>query len=119
MPILVFWFIWKSRNRSCFDNLDTSPAQVSAFSLGLLSSYPLDTATLKVKVITKEVIDKTKPWGFFDGSASGSPEVCGAGGVLFLKDDNYFTFIAGLGEGSNNYAELFALKLLITLALDK
>ena len=65
LPILVFWFIWKSRNRSCFDNLDTSPAQVSAFSLGLLSFYPLDTATLNVRIIIEEVIDKTKPWGFF------------------------------------------------------
>ena len=119
MPILVFWFIWKSRNRSCFDNLNTSLAQVSAFSLGLLSSYPLDTATLKVRIIIEEVIDKTKPWGFFDGSASGSPQVCGAGGILFLKYDHYFTFKAGLGEGSNNFTELYALKLLLTLALDK
>ena len=40
-------------------------------------------------------------------------------GVLFLKDDHYFTFKAGLGGGSNNFAELYALKLLLTLALDK
>ena len=62
---------------------------------------------------------KKKPWGFFDGSVSCSPQVCGVGGILFLKDDHYFTFKAGLGEGSNNFAELYALKLLITLALDK
>ena len=82
LPILVFWFIWKSRNRNCFDNLDTSPVQVSAYSLGLLLSYPLETATLKVRFITEEVIDKTKPWGFFYGFAFGSPQVCGAWGTF-------------------------------------
>ena len=61
LPIIVFWFIWKSRNRCYFDNQNTSPAQVSAFSPGLLSSYPLDTAALKIRISTKEVIDKTKP----------------------------------------------------------
>ena len=73
LPIIVFWFIWNSRNRCCFDNQNTSPAQVPTFSLGLLSSYPLDTSVLKTRIITEEVIDKTKPWGFFDGSASGKP----------------------------------------------
>ena len=74
---------------------------------------------MKIRIITEEVIDKTKPWGFFDGSASGNPQVCGAGGILFLKHDHYITFKVGLGVGSNNYAELFALKLLIILALNK
>ena len=93
--------------------------KVAAFSLGLLSSYPLDTTVLKIRIITEEVIDRTKPWGFFDGSAFGNPKVCGAGGILFLKDDHYITFKAGLGVGSNNYVELSALKLLIILALNK
>ena len=26
LPIIVFWFIWKSRSHSCFDNQNTSPA---------------------------------------------------------------------------------------------
>ena len=93
--------------------------KVSAFSLGLLSSYPLDTTALKIRIITEEVIDKSKPWGFFDGSASGKPQVCGAGGILYLKDDHYITFKDGLEFGSNNFAELSAVKLLIYLALDK
>ena len=88
-------------------------------SLALISSYPLETATLKVRIITDEVINRSKPWGFFDGSASGNPQVCGAGGVYFLNDNHYFMFKAGLGEGTNNFTELYALKLLLTLALDK
>ena len=58
-------------------------------------------------------------WGYFDGSAIGNPQLCGAGGILFLKVDHFITFKAGLGVGTNNLAELYALKLLLILALDK
>ena len=36
-----------------------------------------------------EVIDKTFPWGYFDGSASRDPKICGAGGVLFISEDHF------------------------------
>ena len=45
--------------------------------------------------------------------------MCGAREILFLKDDHFFTFKVGLGVGTNNLAELYALKLLLILALDK
>ena len=72
---------------------------------------------LKIKNIIEENIDKTNPWGYFDGSAVGDPHLCGAGGILYLKDDHYITFKAGLGIGTNNFAEICALKLLLSLAL--
>ena len=40
-------------------------------------------------------------------------------GYSFLTVDHYITFKAGLGVGTNNFAELFALKLLLSLALKK
>ena len=63
-----------------------------------------------------EVIDKTFAWGFFDGSAARDPIFSGAGGMLFLSDVHFFSFKAGLGVGTNNFAELCALKLLLLLA---
>ena len=45
------------------------------------------------------------------------PQICGAGGILYLSDEHFFTFFAVLGMGTNNFAELSALKLLIILAL--
>ena len=45
------------------------------------------------------------------------PQICGAGGVLYLSHEHYFTFSAGLRLGTSNFGELLALKLLITLAL--
>ena len=68
-------------------------------------------------MITSEQIDKAVPWGYFDGSAAGSPHICGARGILYISDEHFFTFSVGLGLGTNNFAELFALKLLIILAL--
>ena len=56
---------------------------------------------------------------FFDGSAIGNPNVCGVGGIMFLSADHFITFKAGLGVGTNNMAELYALKLLLILALNK
>ena len=50
---------------------------------------------------------------------SGNPQLCGARGILYLKEDHFFTFKAGLGVGTNNLAELYAMKLLLILALDK
>ena len=36
--------------------------------------------------------------------------------MLYMTNENYFSFKSDLGTGSNNYAEICALKLLLTLA---
>ena len=66
--------------------------------------------------ISVEDIDKSYAWGYFDGSAAGEPKLCGAGGMMFLSDVHFFSFKAGLGVGTNNFAELCALKLLLYMA---
>ena len=53
-----------------------------------------------------------------DGSPAGDPKICGAGGLLFIFDEHFFTFKVGLGPGTKNYAELLGLKLLLTLSLE-
>ena len=60
---------------------------------------------------------ESNPCGFFDGTSASDPHLYGAGGILFIKDDHYFTFKASLGIGTNNLAELCALKLLLSLDL--
>ena len=62
-----------------------------------------------------EEIDKNYAWGYFDGSVAGDPMICGARGMLFISDIHYVSFKAGLGLGTNDYAELCALKLLLRL----
>ena len=53
---------------------------------------------------------------FFYGLVVKYPHIRGAGGMLYLSVDHFFTFKAGLCMGTNNFAELYALKLLRTLA---
>ena len=51
-----------------------------------------------------EVIEKSFAWGYFDSSAAGEPKICGARGMLYISDEHYFSYKAGLGSGTNNYA---------------
>ena len=41
------------------------------------------------------------------------------GAILFLTENHSFELMTGLGEGSNNFAELLSLKLLLIFAVDK
>ena len=74
---------------------------------------------MKIRSIIVENIDKTYPWGYFDGFAAGDPKIYGVGGMVYIFDENYFSFKAVLGTGTNNFAEISALKLLLTLAREK
>ena len=118
LPVIVLWFIWKARNQSCFEDINFVPSQVASFSLGLLQSYPQDKIALNIRNVVEESIDKTYAWGYFDGSAARDPKICGAGGKIFISYDHYFYFKAGLGPGTNNFAELVALKLILSLDWD-
>ena len=72
---------------------------------------------MNIRLVVNEHIDNSYPWAYFDCSAARNPQICGAGGILFLTDGHFFTFSAGLGQGTNNYAELLALKLLILFVI--
>ena len=61
-------------------------------------------------------IDRSLPWAFFDGAAQYN--MCGGGAVLFLSDSHFFAMSLGLGGGTNNFAELMSLKLLLMFALE-
>ena len=72
-----------------------------------------------VRTIRVEVIDLLRPWGFFDGSSQEQQLTCGGGGCLFLSPTHSFHISTGLGRGSNNFAELMALKLLLLFVVEK
>ena len=67
----------------------------------------------------EELIDQDIPWGFFDGASQARQLRCGGGGVLFKSEAHFFHFSARFGRGSNNYAELMALRLLLLFALEQ
>ena len=70
-------------------------------------------------MILEEIITQNIPWGYFDGASQGSPTTCNGGCILYLSDTCYFKLKAGQGQGSNNYAEVLALKLHLLFALEK
>ena len=45
--------------------------------------------------------------------------MCGGGAVLHLSENLSYVLSMGLGGGTNNFAELFSLKLLLMFALEK
>ena len=77
LPIIVSWFIWKARNQCCFEDIQPKTYLVSSLCLGLLNSYPLDNRVMNMRLVVNEQIDKASPWGYFDGLASGMPQICG------------------------------------------
>ena len=81
----------------------------------MLKNLPQSLSVVSIRSIVMEEIDQYYAWGYFDGSAAGDPMICGAGGILFISDRHFVTFKAGLGLGTNNFAELCALKLLLRL----
>ena len=82
----------------------------------MLRTSPQGYYVLKTRPVFVETIDKSYPWGVFDGSSAKDASACGARGILYFLDKLFFSFKAGLGAGTNNIAELCALKLLLTLA---
>ncbi len=57
---------------------------------------------------------------FFDGASKGNPGIVGAGGVIYSSDgSSRECFCGGLGQKSNNQAEIFGLLKACHIARDK
>jgi ribonuclease HI len=94
-----------------------APKITTAKSISIMSSlHPK-----KLRVISRQSqmveIDKSSPWGFFDGASQHNH--CGGGGLLYLSDSHYYSLNFGFGTRTNNYVELMSLKLLIAFAIEK
>ena len=93
----------------------------STITVGLACGIALTLAKhLRIKKqreILELEIDRSSPWGFFDGASQNN--LCGGGAILYLAENHSFELIFGLGEGRNNRAELLSLKLLLIFAAEK
>ena len=106
-----------ARNGAIFKDKASIPEITGSQTVGLYKALPEYIRAAEQRRILDIELDKTHPWGFFDGAAQN--ERCGGGAVLFLSDSHHFTLTMGLGVGSNNYAELMSLKLLLIFAIEK
>jgi len=117
LPLLVIWGIWLARNNAIFKDKPCLPEITAAQSVGIFISLPEHLRAANQRRIMEVEIDHSRPWAFFDGASQNN--VCGGGVVLHLSDSHSFILSMGLGEGSNNYAEIMSLKLLLIFALEK
>jgi len=117
LPLLVIWGIWLARNKAIFNDKPSLPEITAVQSVGLFKSLPEHLRAAKQRRVLDVEIDRSRPWAFFDGASQNN--MCGGGAVLYLSDSHSFTISMGLGEGSNNFAELLSLKLLLLFALEK
>jgi len=117
LPLLVIWGVWLARNNLIFQDKSCTPEVTCVTALGVYEAFPLHIRAARQRANLDIDIDKSKPWGFFDGAAQHN--ICGGGAVLYLSDTHYFELICGLGEGNNNFAELLSLKILLIFAVEK
>ena len=73
LPVIVSWFIWKAQNQCCFEDIQPKSYLVTSLCLGLLSAHPLDNRIVNLRMVVNEQIDKSSPWGYFDGLAARIP----------------------------------------------
>ena len=84
---------------------------ISSILLADFSSIPEQEDQLTHRIITPEVISPAHPWAYFDGLAQ--ERGCGGGAILHLSESHFYKIKMGLGRGTNNFAELLALKLVL------
>ena len=116
LPLIVMWGIWLARNSSIFKDKEVSSESVAVKSINILAAYPQKSSIPKTKNLSIVEIDKSRPWGFFDGASQNN--LCGGGALLFLSEDHFFKIAIGLGDGTNNYAEILSLKMLLVFAIE-
>jgi hypothetical protein len=117
LPLLVIWGVWLAQNSFIFKGTPPSPEITVARSVALLPSFLSQSPRLSTRQPQEVVIDSSSPWGFFDGASQ--QNICGGGGLLYLSASHYFIMTFGFGPGTNNFAELLSLKLLIAFAIEK
>lgn len=117
MPLLVCWSLWISRNQSIFNHKSPHWPAILLHTFVDYDLLPEEDSNTPPHIIKPEIIDKSKPWAYFDGSAQ---EVgCGGGAILYLNETPCFKIQRSLGRGTNNYVELCTAKHLIHFALEK
>jgi len=117
LPLLIIWGIWLARNKAIFQDIPSLPDLTCVMAVGFYNAFPEHVRAKKQRRDHVAEIDRTNPWGFFDGAAQNGR--CGGGAILFLSDSHFFNLTFGLGDGTNNYAELMSLKLLLIFAEEK
>eukprot|EP00253_Pinus_taeda_P030442 PITA_30442 len=111
LPPILCWGIWIARNRSIFNEKATPVEVIAIQSSAILASIPEPEGPSSPNHRKDILIKDGIPWAFFDGAAQNNSS--GAGIIIHLSPSHSLKASVGLGMGTNNFAELSALKLLL------
>jgi hypothetical protein len=117
LPLLISRGVWMARNSAIFLDKASVAELVATKSLSILEHFPHEKNEPGIRASQPAPIDPTLPWDFFDGASQNL--LCGGGGGggnLHISNSHFFKTKMGLGKGTNNYAELMALLLLLKTA---
>lgn len=115
LPLLICSKIWLTRNNIIFQGSLTQWPLITAKIVVAYQEIPEKTRTSTAQPHAPEIIDRTISWAYFDGAAQSHR--CGGGFLLYLSDQHHYQIKMGLGEGTNNFAELITLRHLLHFAL--
>eukprot|EP00253_Pinus_taeda_P020147 PITA_20147 len=111
LPPIISWGIWISRNGCIFKGKSTPVNVIAVQVSAIFSCLPEPESSSSSTQRADPVIREGIPYAFFDGAAQNN--VTGAGIIIHLNPLHSLKASVGLGSGSNNFAELSALKLLL------
>jgi ribonuclease HI len=107
----------------CNDNIlneNQKPSfQVCSQVYGLFQSCKMEVKEKVPRQIGELLIEKSYPWGFLDGAKQWPQDFYSAGVILYFSNSHFIKFKVGLGTGMNISVELFALRSLLKLAIEK
>jgi hypothetical protein len=116
LPLLVIWGVWIARNSLIFKGVSLVPEITVAKSISILSSLSTYVERVKTRQFQEEVIDKTKPWGFF--MEHHKTIFVGRRDSLFFRLSLLFLDL-WLRDGNKQLCKLMSLKLLISFTIEK
>eukprot|EP00253_Pinus_taeda_P012292 PITA_12292 len=115
LPAIVIWHLWKTRNLIVFQDKPVYWHLLEARIIAAFNELPDPPPAHVRRPHPPPFIDRSTPWAFFDGAAN--QQSCGGGIIIHKSDQHHYRIKAGLGTGSNNYAELITLRHLLHFAL--
>ena len=106
LPYIVCWNIRVCRNQAIFSNKTYPPRVISCWVEIGVKEYSKVIPIKMPRSVGPLVIDKSKPWDYFDGACKQCD--LGIGSLFFLHDQIVYKFKAHCGYGTNNMEKLLA-----------
>eukprot|EP00253_Pinus_taeda_P018226 PITA_18226 len=111
LPLIFVWGVWLSRNNSLFQDKDIPPSVTAINVTAIYNTLPPPEDIVPKPNQNSNIIQEGIPIGYFDGASQNNK--AGAGICIFINPEHTLKASVGLGSGTNNFAELSALRFLL------